>query len=204
PLSNKILTEGGILLEPAHARVFDFSVQYRIEAGQARLVALVEQIISPGGGYRGSFCQVKFCKGMAPDLARFVMEEVLPLYNEESPLALDLAAWFGAVNYEGPLGVDAYVHRDADGQLILRAICEVNPRFTMGRVALELRRQIAPGCSLRFEIIKAHDVCDTDDRPLLDEKGRMNGGSILLTECHPGGHFVAKATVAKNWHCHEP
>lgn len=203
PLSNRILAEGGILLEPAHARVFDFSVQYRIEAGQAHLVGLVEQIISPGGGYRGSFCQVKFCKGMAPDLARFVMEEVLPLYEDESPLALDLAAWFGAVNYEGPLGVDAYVHRDADGQLILRPICEVNPRFTMGRVALELRRQIAPGSSLRFEIIKAHDVCAADDSPLLDEKGRMNGGSLLLTECHPHGHFVAKATVAKNWHCHE-
>ena len=198
PFSQKILAEGGILLEPAHARVFDFSVQYRIEAGRTHLIGFVEQIISPGGGYRGSLCQIKFCKGLDPELARFLMQEVIPLYEDDSPLVKDLASWVANTGYAGPLGVDAYVHRDTSGQLALRPICEINPRATMGRVALELRRQIAPGFGLRFEIIKAHDVRDTDDCPLLDEKGRMNGGSLLLTECHPDAHFAAKATVAKN------
>lgn len=198
PLSKKILAEGGILLEPAHDRVFDFSVQYRIEAGKPRLIGFVEQIISNGGGYRGSLCQNKFCKGMEPGLARFLMRDVIPLYADDSPLALDLASWAASRGYDGPLGVDAYVHRDTSGQLLLRPVCEVNPRFTMGRVALEMRRQIAPGCGLRFEIIRTHDVRDTDDIPLLDEKGRMCGGTLLLTERSPETHFVAKATVAKN------
>ena len=67
----------------------------------------------------------------------------------------------------------------------------------MGRVALELRRQIAPGCHLRLEIIKAADADSRDDAPLLDEKGRWCGGSLLLTERGPGAHFVARATIGK-------
>jgi uncharacterized ferritin-like protein (DUF455 family) len=197
PLSDKILAEGGILLEPAHDRVLDFSVQYHVEGGTARFIGFVEQIISKGGGYRGSLCQIKFCKGLAPELAQYLMEAVFPRYAPDGPLAADLVRWAADHGYEGPLGIDAYIHRAPGGELALRPFCEINPRYTMGRVALELRRQIAPGCHLRFEIIKATDATDHDDAPLLDEKGRWCGGSLLLTERGPGTHFVARATIGK-------
>jgi uncharacterized ferritin-like protein (DUF455 family) len=197
PLSEKILAEGGILLEPAHDRVLDFSVQYHVGNGTARLIGFVEQIISKGGGYRGSLCQIKFCKGLDVELAQYLMTDVFPLYAADGPLAADLVRWATAHDYEGPLGIDAYVHRAPGGELALRPFCEINPRFTMGRVALELRRQIAPGCHLRFEIIKAADATDLDDAPLLDEKGRWCGGSLLLTERRPRTHFVARATIGK-------
>ena len=35
----------------------------------------------------------------------------------------------------------------ADGRCRLKPIVEINPRFTMGRVTLEILRQAAPGCS---------------------------------------------------------
>ena len=197
PFTSKVLAEGGILLEPAHDRVLDFSVQYHIADGSARLIGFVEQIISKSGGYRGSLCQIKFCKGLAPELARTLMEEVFPLYAVDGPVAADLVRWAGDHGYEGPLGIDAYLHRDPQGSLTLRPFCEINPRHTMGRVALELRRQIAPGCHLRLEIIKAADADSRDDAPLLDEKGRWCGGSLLLTERGPGAHFVARATIGK-------
>ena len=197
PLSEKIIAEGGILLEPAHDRVLDFSVQYHVENGTARLIGFVEQIISKGGGYRGSLCQIKFCKGLDAELAQYLMAGVFPLYAADGPLAADLVRWAADHDYEGPLGIDAYVHRAPGGELALRPFCEINPRHTMGRVALELRRQIAPGCHLRFEIIKAADATDLDDAPLLDEKGRWCGGSLLLTERGPGTHFVARGTIGK-------
>lgn len=198
PLSEKILAEGGILLEPAHDRVFDFSVQYQIEDGAIRFIGFVEQIISKGGGYRGSLCQSKFCKGLDPALARTLMEDVLPLYAADGPLADDLLRWASDHHYTGPLGIDAYLHRDPRSTLALRPFCEINPRYTMGRVALELRRHIAPGCHLRFEIIKASDITMQDDSPIIDEKGRCCGGSILLTERRRATHFVARATIAKH------
>ena len=95
PFTSKVLAEGGILLEPAHDRVLDFSVQYHIADGSARLIGFVEQIISKSGGYRGSLCQIKFCKGLAPELARTLMEEVFPLYAVDGPVAADLVRWAG-------------------------------------------------------------------------------------------------------------
>ncbi len=195
-LLQKIAAEGGLLVEPAHDRVFDFSVQYQIEAGAARRIGFVEQIISPKGVYRGSICQIKFCRDLDSDLARFLMGEAMPLYAEGSPLALELGTWAVARGYEGPLGIDAYVYRNPEGRLCLRPVCEVNPRYTMGRIAHELRHQIAPGLGLKLEILRAEPPSENSDSLILDEKGRMAGGTVILTEITDGTLFCARISVA--------
>lgn len=195
PLGSAIHDEGGILLEPRHERVFDFSVQYRLEDGGIRFLGFVEQVIHGLGGYRGSLCRSKFCRALDPELARYLMEECLPLYEAEAPFATDLAAWCRARGYEGPLGIDAYVHRLADGSLALRTLCEVNPRHTMGLVALELKRRIAPGRDLAFAIVKTTDLTEADDLAEINAEGKLAGGSIVLTEPLPGSRFAAVARV---------
>ncbi len=195
PFSDAVAHEGGILLEPRHDRVFDFSVQYRLETGRLRFVGFVEQVVRGLGGYRGSLCRGKFCKELDPVLARFLMHECLPLYGDEGPLAADLAAWASARGYEGPLGIDAYVHRRNDGTLVLRPVCEVNARHTMGLVALELRRRIAPGKDLAFAIVKKEDLRPDDDAPELDASGRLCGGSVVLTETKPDTRVAAVVRV---------
>lgn len=195
PLSAASLHEGGVLLEPRHDRVFDFSVQYHLEGGTLRLVGFVEQVIRGLGGYRGSLCRTKFCKTLEPELSRFLMERCLPLYHGEGELATDLATWARERGYEGPLGVDAYVHRDTGGLLAHRAVCEVNPRHTMGLVALELKRRLAPGRDLRFAIRKAADLRPEDDRFEIDGEGRLGAGSVVLTEVRPGTTWAAVAAV---------
>jgi uncharacterized ferritin-like protein (DUF455 family) len=191
PFSPAVEAEGGILLEPRHDRVFDFSVQYRLEDGRMRLIGFVEQRIEGLGGYRGSVCRTKFCRGLDPELARFLMRQCLPLYEAEGPLAADVASWAGQRGYEGALGIDAYVHRDTAGRLRLRAICEVNPRHTMGLVALELKRRIAPGRDLAFRLLRARNLQPGDDQPLLDPEGRMRAGSLVLTEPRDANSLVA-------------
>lgn len=198
PVQPAILEEGGILLEPRHDRVFDFSVQYRIESGKIRLLGFVEQIISPTGGYRGSICRTKFCKGFEPSLARLLMGEAMPIYQPDSGLARDLLAWATSLGYEGPLGIDAYVHRDSTGGLKLRPICEVNPRHTMGRVALELKRRIAPGRDLAFFLLKSGDRKPEHDLHEVDEDGRLAAGSVILTEAHAGTLFVARCEILRS------
>ncbi len=195
PFSSAVVAEGGILLESRHDRVFDFSVQYRLDGGAMRFVGFVEQQIAGLGGYRGSVCRTKFCKGLDAELAQFLMEQCLPIYDADRCLAADVAAWAGAGGYEGPLGVDAYVYRDARGRLCHRAICEVNPRHTMGLVALELKRRIAPGKDLSFSIRKASSLRPEDDRPELDGAGRMVSGSLVLTETPSTARFAAVVAV---------
>ncbi len=199
PLSDRVSSEGGLLVEPAHQRVFDFSVQYQIESGVARRIGLVEQIISPKGAYRGSICQIKFCKDLDSGLAQFLMSDALPHYEDGSPLNQDLGKWASSRGYEGPLGIDAYVYRSPSGKLSLRPICEVNPRYTMGRIAHELRRKISPGHGLKLEMVRADSHDRNVDSPVLDEKGRIAGGSILLTETLAGSLFNARISVAKSF-----
>ena len=59
----------------------------------------------------------------------------------------DLAGRLLQEGYQGPVGVDSLLWRHTDGKLRLKAIVEVNPRWTMGRVALELEKKLAPGVS---------------------------------------------------------
>jgi uncharacterized ferritin-like protein (DUF455 family) len=195
PLTRAIAEEGGILLEVRHDRVFDFSVQYRLERGKIRFVGFVEQVIEGLGGYRGSLCRSKFCRALDAELARFLMDECLPLYDDSGELAADLAAWASARGYDGPLGIDAYVHRTPGGRLVLRPICEVNPRSTMGLVALEIKRRIAPGRDLGFRIVKSADLAADDDSAEVDTKGRLTKGSVVLTECGPPSRFAAVARI---------
>lgn len=195
PFSPAVEAEGGILLEPRHDRVFDFSIQYRLEGGRMHLVGFVEQRIEGLGGYRGSLCRNKFCRGLDAELARFLMEQCLPLYDAKGALAADVAVWAGARGFEGSLGLDAYVHRDSSGQLRHRPICEVNPRHTMGLVALELKRRIAPGRDLAFRLLRARNLAPGDDQPVLDSDGRMRAGSLLLTEPRDANSLVAVAGI---------
>ena len=195
-MSDEITTEGGLLLEPAHNRVLDFSVQYLVESDKIRQIGIIEQIIAPSGQYHGSLSFPKFCSGMEPELARFVMEQALPAYQPDSPFPVALLDWAQRFGFEGPLGVDAYLYRHPNGELLHRIACEINPRFTMGRVALDLRRHIAPGHGVKLEILKAEDLAKNPQPPNLQD-GKISAGSLVLNEIHPRSRFAAQITVAK-------
>lgn len=49
--------------------------------------------------------------------------------------------------YRGPAGIDAMIYQNQTGKLFLKPIVEVNPRYTMGRIALELESRVAAGHS---------------------------------------------------------
>lgn len=55
--------------------------------------------------------------------------------------------------YRGPVGVDAFVFKGADGRCRFKPVVEINPRYTMGRLALELMRQAAPGSEGRLALV---------------------------------------------------
>lgn len=197
PLGESILREGGFLLEPLHERVFDFSIQLEAHSDGIRNLGPVEQIIAPTGGYRGSICVPKFCSGLDPEIARFLMTKALPRYEEGSEFLEEIHRWAKEHHYEGPIGIDSYLYRSESGELSHRVACELNVRYTMGRVAWELRKQIAPGHGLRFDIGKATNLAPGDDSARIENES-MIGGSLILTEALDQSHFAAKISVAKH------
>lgn len=195
--SEKILHEGGLLLEPAHRRELDFSIQYQMSDGKLNQVGLIRQIISDSGQYRGSISANKFCQGLSPGISQFLMEKAFKNYEDESPFTKALESWLNQNHYSGPIGVDAYLHRDRDDQLALRTFCEVNPRFTMGRVTHELRKKVSPGHGVKFEILKREAGSTHENTATCDAKGLLESGSLYLNELHEGTRFVIKITIAK-------
>ncbi len=191
------------LAEPFHDRVFDFSVQFEIQAdGRIRKVGYVEQLIGASGRYEGSLISPKFCKGMDSELAQFLMQTALPLYEQEGQLSGALAAWAQEAGYSGPIGLDSYVHRcEQDGSLKHRAICEVNPRYTMGRVAIGAAKQVAPGSTALFEILPVAEV-GSSSSPVTMKDGRIDSGQLLLTEVRADTRWAARLTISRQGRQH--
>jgi hypothetical protein len=50
--------------------------------------------------------------------------------------------------------VDAFVYRAADGQVRLKPVVEINPRYTMGRLTVELMKRTCPGSWGQFTILQ--------------------------------------------------
>ena len=97
--------------------------------------------------------------------------EVMDWYRERIPNVLgDLLA-----GYAGPVGVDAMVYRKTNGDLGLRHVVEVNVRFTMGRVALELLRRF-PNRTGRFRVMR---------------KGSWDGNGVALNDPKTAKEFLA-------------
>ena len=65
-----------------------------------------------------------------------------PLYQDIFAL---LETELRRVDYLGPIGIDALTYRTASGESRLKPVVEINPRYTMGRLTVELMKQVTPG-----------------------------------------------------------
>ena len=66
-----------------------------------------------------------------------------------------LEAELRALDFTGPLGLDAFVYRDSLGSVRLKPVVEINPRYTMGRVLVELMRQTCQNSTGIFRLANA-------------------------------------------------
>jgi uncharacterized ferritin-like protein (DUF455 family) len=131
-----------VVVEPWLNRVLDFSALYEIHrSNDTRLVGMTVMENDAVGRFTGTRVAHKWGSMLDEETAAFLFKEarVMDWYGEKIPAALATLL----PGYTGPVGVDAMVHRRADGSLALKTVVEVNVRMTMGRVALELQRRPA-------------------------------------------------------------
>src|SRR5262249_1184332 len=72
------------------------------------------------------------------------------LYSDITSL---LEAELRRADFVGPVSIDAFVYRMPDGGSRLKPVVEINPRYTMGRLTLELMKQACPGSCGLFRLI---------------------------------------------------
>ena len=146
--------EERLVIEPWHERVLDFSAHYDVAADGATFKGFVRMINDQRGQFLGASLASNLTAGLDAAIPKF-------LHGPEGNRYRDLYSRLGdrvfqrcrEVGYEGPVGIDAYVYRQADGALRLKPVVEMNPRFTMGRMALSLRKWIAPGRDMALALL---------------------------------------------------
>lgn len=158
-IRNGLKREKRLLIEPWLDRWVDFSVQWEMDETGLRTIGWTHLCVDARGQYRGTRCLPAFTRGLPQALARFAHEgepeRITKLYDR---LAEFLEPKLKEREFRGPLGMDAAIYRDEDGQPKLKPIIEINPRNTMGRLALELMRYSAPGCTGQLHIVSLPDL----------------------------------------------
>ncbi len=145
-----------LVVEPWLERVIDFSMQAEMTMRGLELVGFTGLTNDGAGRFLGN--------SAAPDRVHRVpaavaacfpnVRDIAPRLRElYEDMRRELGVELGRVGFSGPVGVDAFVYRAADDTCRLKPVVEINPRFTMGRLTLELMRHVAPGCFGRLRIL---------------------------------------------------
>ena len=139
-LDQAITHHGAIIVEPERERICDFSAHYDLHTSGARFRGFCVMENTPSGQFIAAHSAHKWTSLLPEGVAPFLYQQpsFTSLFNERIPEALASLL----PDYQGPVGIDAMVYRNSDGSLTLTPIVEVNVRHTMGRLALNLHRQL--------------------------------------------------------------
>jgi hypothetical protein len=147
-IRGRLARSGRLALEPWMDRVADLSLQLHCDAptGGGRVVGVTRFACDARGRYVGTALGRR-----AAGLSREVRDLLYGgaaggrVLEALEALGLWLARAFARLGHSGPAGVDLFLYRDPrDGSLAMRPVVEINPRWTMGRVALALEKRVAP------------------------------------------------------------
>lgn len=147
-LTSRLKRHGRAWFEPwVNSRV-EVSTQWDVPAAEdetPRYVGMTEVLCGHlGNGIRAN--------GEYPGLPADLQERVLAT-------ARIVCERLQRAGYHGPLGVDAMVYAAPDGNLCLRPIQDINARWTMGRVALELYRRLNLTSDVRWLHVPTDALC---------------------------------------------
>jgi uncharacterized ferritin-like protein (DUF455 family) len=144
-----------LVVEPWLDRIQDFSVQLEMTTGGLKLCGFTGLVNDARGQFVANFAESHHHKRIPSKVVSLFREtpdissQLLELYDL---IIEQLEAELRAVDFTGPLGIDAFVYRDG-GRVRLKPVVEINPRYTMGRVLVELMRQTCQNSAGVFQLV---------------------------------------------------
>lgn len=155
-VKNVLLQQKSLIVEHYLNRVLDISVQMDIGETQVEVYEARPFMTGQQNEYRGAHLGAGFpdCVGDPGEYIRFFHSVRKPWRQFLRQLAEQLQK----LGYQGPAGVDAFLWKDQNGKLFLKPLVELNPRWTMGRVALELEKFLAPGIKGLWAFVLLREV----------------------------------------------
>ena len=155
-IANAVENRRQLVVEPWLERMRDFSVQLEMTSDGLRLCGFTGLINDARGQFQGN--------SAAPKFERRIPQDVIWLFPEPPDIATRLHRLYADIftlleaelqrtGFLGPVGIDAFVYRTPQGDCRLKPMVEINPRYTMGRVTVELMKQVAPGSHGFFRLV---------------------------------------------------
>ena len=184
----------GVVVEPELNRLLDLSFLWHLSEGDSDLggrepkfLGWTRPIISPGRRYSGTKLG-RPISDMDGRLTRFLMADGCQVLHRTSAwLAERLTTELRQRQFAGPFGIDAFVCEDDRGELKMKPMVELNPRLTMGHVALQLEKRLSPGVAAEFRVLSRSEWQQHHSmilgHPLMrSTDGRWKSGVVCLNE----------------------
>ena len=204
-LKNLLKIQGSLLVEPWLSRIADFSAHYQV-GKSVKFLGFSRLINDHHGQYSGSLFGKPF-HGLDTEVMKLLQKGGTKGINGfYEALGEKLQKKLLDFDYSGPLGIDFFVFRNPEGELRVRPLVEINFRMTMGRLALELEKKLAPGKSGLFKIFSllssrekelAKQLVQYSESVLsVNDKGKWVSGLCQLNEWREGLKFPVFISVA--------
>jgi uncharacterized ferritin-like protein (DUF455 family) len=145
-----------VVIEPWLERELDFSVQLEMGPRSLKLCGYTGLINDHRGQFQANWA--------AANYDRRIPANVAALFREPADIAGRLQRLYGDIlslleaelqraGFVGPVSIDAFVYRTPQGGCRLKPVVEINPRYTLGRLTLELMKQTCPGSCGLFRLV---------------------------------------------------
>ena len=181
-----IKSQGGVECEPLYNKLRDFSVHFDIVDHKPVFRGFSRFTTSENGLYRCSKVK-KFS-----EIELFPKETADDLVNT---LSSCLVKSIYCSCYSGPLGVDCMIYSETGGELKINPCVEINCRYTMGRLALDLEHLVSSESDAELYVSQKTEIEDFFMHKPIFSEGRLVSGFLMLTpentKCFVAGILAA-------------
>lgn len=155
-LSHALANGQQLVVEPWLERELDFSVQLEMGPRGLELCGCTGLVNDRKGQFLANWADA--------DYSRCLPARVAALFRAQAGMSGYLQRLYGEifsmleaelrhVGYVGPVSIDAFVYRTPQGDCRLKPVVEINPRYTMGRLTVELMKHTCPGSCGLFRLV---------------------------------------------------
>ena len=184
-ISGMIRSQGHVFVEPLHKKIQDLGFLYDVTSEGIKFLGCSRFFTSSQGQYRGNYLN-GYPADTSPELKIFLKaaEHKLPEIHLQALLDMKI----GEI-YEGPLGIDTLIFENKDGNYFINPCLEINWRYTMGHVAIQIERHLESQSTGIFYTYYNKEKLFSDfvsgnvkNSPLISINGKLVSGFLPLTE----------------------
>jgi hypothetical protein len=150
-----------LVVEPWLERAADFSLQLEMGPQGLRLCGCTGVVNDSRGQFLASWAEPNHNRQVPASVAALLRGPrdfdgcLQRLYVD---LLARLEPELQRAGFVGPISIDALIFRSSKGDCRLKPMVEINPRYTMGRLTVELMKTVCPGSHGLFRLLTLSQV----------------------------------------------